>query len=417
MKNILLFLSILLFVFLLSGCSSNVSNISEFVMWLFIVVVVCFCLGIFIYDIIAARLLRLIKKNESELGEAICRNSFGDDRCKFYFNVEKKQVLIMRFSILGVQKIFVDSFEYGNKQLYLQNYPYFCFYDSKNQQILAGSYKEKNIDYNVKKINNLNESIEKYSAIEAKLVEFQSFQGDNLVITYALIDESKGLIALVRNGRIEEVFSYVYDAALKTGLKSFVTVKNIGDYLFIMDDFFNKLVIITPISYEIFNYNDILDVSYEEDGVQIGASNTARNIGSDLVRSTLIDKADKGMSVRSGEHRKFKTCQIKILFGRNMKTTTFVLDFNKVSLTLKNRKSEVTHHNESYQAEGSLAKDLLSVIIDKAQQPSFASQQPVREKTSDFSVADELTKLARLKKEGFLTDEEFEAQKKKLLES
>ena len=184
----------------------------------------------------------------------------------------------MRFSILGVQKIFVDSFEYGNKQLYLQNYPYFCFYDSKNQQILAGSY----IDYNVKKINNLNESIEKYSAIEAKLVEFQSFQGDNLVITYALIDESKGLIALVRNGRIEEVFSYVYDAALKTGLKSFVTVKNIGDYLFIMDDFFNKLVIITPISYEIFNYNDILDVSYEEDGVQIGASNTARNIGSDL---------------------------------------------------------------------------------------------------------------------------------------
>lgn len=100
-----------------------------------------------------------------------------------------------------------------------------------------------------------------------------------------------------------------------------------------------------------------------------------------------------------------------------MKTTTFVLDFNKVSLTLKNRKSEVTHHNESYQAEGSLAKDLLSVIIDKAQQPSFASQQPVGEKTSDFSVADELTKLARLKKEGFLTDEEFEAQKKKLLES
>lgn len=325
----------------------------------------------------------------------------------------------MRFSILGVQKIFVDSFEYGSKQLCLQTYPYFFVYDSKNRQILTGCCKKKNIDYKVKIINSLNqnENIEIHNVIEPKLVEFQSFQGDNLVITYVLIDESRGLIALVRNGIFEEAFSYVDDVELKTGLKSFVTVKNIGNYLFVMDDFFNKLVIITPTSYEIFNYNEILDVSYEEDSAQINLSNSARNIGSDLVRSTLKDKADKEMSRRSVEHRKFKASQIKILFGRNMKKTTFVLDFNRVSLALKNKKSEVTHHNESYQDEGSLAKDLLSVIIDKAQQLSLASQQPVAEKASDFSVADELTKLARLKKDGFLTDEEFEAQKKKLLES
>lgn len=100
-----------------------------------------------------------------------------------------------------------------------------------------------------------------------------------------------------------------------------------------------------------------------------------------------------------------------------MEKTTYVLDFKQRSSTLKTSSDSDAGFYKMYLKDAMAAKDLLSVIIDKAQQLNVASQQPVGEKTSDFSVADELTKLARLKKEGFLTDEEFEAQKKKLLES
>ena len=49
----------------------------------------------------------------------------------------------------------------------------------------------------------------------------------------------------------------------------------------------------------------------------------------------------------------------------------------------------------------------------KAQQQSFDSY--VREAATGDSIADQLTKLSNLKDQGVLTNDEFEAQKAKLL--
>lgn len=65
------------------------------------------------------------------------------------------------------------------------------------------------------------------------------------------------------------------------------------------------------------------------------------------------------------------------------------------------------------------AKDLLSVIIDDAKQTATRVSPVVIQQTApqsqSSSVADELAKLAKLKSDGILTDEEFQAQKSKLL--
>ena len=59
--------------------------------------------------------------------------------------------------------------------------------------------------------------------------------------------------------------------------------------------------------------------------------------------------------------------------------------------------------------------DYVSVIIDdvdRQEKQTQTSQAPSSEKSS---LADELAKLAKLKADGILTDEEFQTQKAKLL--
>lgn len=415
MKKILLSSFILLLFALLAGGSFEGFGES------LLLTIGLFALGFLIYYALGLIRNRQIEKSEAKLGDISSLNNFGNNKCRFYFDAAKKQVLIMRFRLSGVQKEYVDGFEYGSEQLCLQKDPCFCIYDSKNRQMLTGSYKEENLDYEVKKIEQ--KIPMPHSSIVPKLAVVQSSM-DSLfsstkITTFALIDENQGFIALSRNGRLDETFYYVDDASAKTGSQSFVVDKSIGNYLFIMDDFFHKLVIVTPETYEIFNYTDIIEISYEEDGTALFTKSAARTVGGALVGGALLGKAGAvigGLSGSSAQHKEVNSMQIKILL-RNAEKTTYVLNFKQRSSTLKTSSDLDADYYKMFLKDAMAAKDLLSVIIDKAQQLSLASQQPVAEKASDFSVADELSKLARLKKDGFLTDEEFEAQKKKLLES
>ena len=72
---------------------------------------------------------------------------------------------------------------------------------------------------------------------------------------------------------------------------------------------------------------------------------------------------------------------------------------------------------ENYQKNANCAKDLLSVIIDRAKQSGNPIVQQVAQVPSSpkSGIADELAKLAQLKADGILTDEEFNTQKAKLL--
>ena len=69
---------------------------------------------------------------------------------------------------------------------------------------------------------------------------------------------------------------------------------------------------------------------------------------------------------------------------------------------------------ETYVKRANQAKDILSIIIDNAKQTTAPIAQYVVAPNSN-SVADELTKLAKLKANGILTEAEFQAQKSKLL--
>lgn len=107
---------------------------------------------------------------------------------------------------------------------------------------------------------------------------------------------------------------------------------------------------------------------------------------------------------------------IKILL-RSTKQTSCILHFMDTSYLLNTKNESERKQYEKFLENANQAKDLLSIIIDDAKQvmPRIASivKQPIAQKTS--SVADELSKLAKLKADGILTEEEFQVQKAKLL--
>ena len=61
-------------------------------------------------------------------------------------------------------------------------------------------------------------------------------------------------------------------------------------------------------------------------------------------------------------------------------------------------------------------KDLISVIIDRIDNKAVPTQESITPKSTN-SMADELLKLNELKEKGILTEEEFNAQKSKILNS
>lgn len=240
---------------------------------------------------------------------------------------------------------------------------------------------------------------------------------------HILIEENRGLIAYCKSGCVGSVFNYINAGSLpkKRGDKSTVNTRAVGNYLFIMDEFFKVLVIVGESSHEIFNYTDIIEVSYEENGNQLYTKSAGRTVGGAIVGGVLMGGAGAvvgGLSGASKQNKEVKSIDIKILL-RSTSRSSCVLHFNDARRILKTKEESDRKLYETYTKNANEAKDILSVIIDNAKQVQVSTPvvQPLVQQVSSpsSSVADELAKLAKLKTDGILTEEEFLAQKAKLL--
>lgn len=429
-KTLLSSCVLLLFAILAGG--SFVGDDIKFFLWIIGGTVVLVIVGMTIQSIVQSnnkkKRLEMIKQDEAENKDFDRSVSYGNDRCKFYFDASKKQVMIMRVMTEGINKQYVSDFEYGGYDLCHQNDPYFCIYDSKNRKLLSGAYEGMTPTFSVKDVaaEDKHKDMVPKSDIAPKIVisSLTTSIGPTppKESVYILVDESHGLMAIIRKGKVSSLFNYINAISLpkKTGSKSFVNDKSIGNYHFIMDDFFNVLVIVTPSSYELFNYSDIIEVSYEENGTQLYSKSAMRTVGGAIVGGALMGGAGAvvgGLSGASKKNMEIKTMQIKILL-RNTQRTSFVLDFNESKRVLKTKESADNTLYETYQQNANCAKDTLSVIIDRAKQAAApVVNQVVQAPAPKSGVADELAKLAKLKVDGILTDEEFNVQKAKLLNS
>ena len=373
--------------------------------------------------------LQMIKEDEQQSTDFDRSVFIGDDRCKLYFDASKKKVMIMRVMTEGIKKEYVDDFEYPGKSLATYTTPAFYIYDPTRRKLLSGTYNDLNIIHQVTSIaekdNNKNVAVNNtippiFRTLRTSHTSSTASFTNKLY--NVLIDECHGLMAISESGKVKDIFNYINASSLpkKRGDKSTINTKGVGNYLFIMDDFFKVLVLVGSSTREIFNYSDIIEVSYEENGSQLYTKSAGRTVGGAIVGGVLMGGAGAvvgGLSGGSKQNKEIKNMDIKILL-RSTSRTTCVLHFKDVDRVLKTKDETDRKLYETYVKNANQAKDILSIIIDNAKQSGAPIAQLVAQPVvapSSSSVADELAKLAKLKADGILTEEEFQAQKSKLL--
>lgn len=425
-KIVLSTLALLLFA-LLGGGSFTEKELGTFFTLIIVVVVIAIITAI-VQNYNQKKRLRMIKEDEENSTDFDRSVAIGDDRCKIYFDASKKQVMIMRVMTEGIKKEYVDDFEFPGNELALYTSPVFNIYDPIKRRLLSGTYNDLTINYQITSIaeKDKNKDVAVNNTIQPqfKTLRTNKTTASGSVVSNLyniLIDESHGLMAVCEFGGVKNVFNYINANSLpkKRGDKSTINTRTIGNYLFVMDDFFKVLVFFGPNTHEVFNYADIIEVSYEENGNQLFTKSAGRTVGGAIVGGVLMGGAGAvvgGLSGASKQNKEIKSMDIKILL-RNTSRTSCVLNFKDYERILKTKYDSDRKLYDVYLNNANKAKDIFSVIIDNAKQVSAPTVQTViqHDSSSTPSIADELAKLAKLKADGFLTDEEFQAQKTKLL--
>lgn len=371
--------------------------------------------------------LGLKEKFESEEKEFDLSDKVGDDRISIYFDNVKEKVLMLSISTDNIDKYYVDEFKKTNVEHASYSY---CAIDYNRRKVLMVQLSDDKFNYKVETYNvtdtNVNTVIN--NNIPPRLdTKFLSEKAtDNIIVqnipTYILLEEQFGHIAIFKNQTIKSFYYIKQDfISKKTGDKPYATLKRIGSYVFVLDEYFKVLVIISPLisTHKILNYSDIMNVTYEEDGNTLFTKSMTRTVGGALVGGALLGGAGAivgGLSGDTSQNKKVQSMNIKILV-RNTTTPSVNLPINLKDETFntKEEKSRKTYKKRIQEANE--IKDLISVIIDNSnQQPTvIPTIQKVEASQPATGIADELKKLALLKEAGVLSEEEFQAQKNKLL--
>ena len=201
--------------------------------------------------------------------------------------------------------------------------------------------------------------------------------------------------------------------------KSKPSLKAYNDYAFVTDDINEFIAIVTPSNIHVHRYSDIVSISYEENGSDV----YNKSLGGAVVGGLLFGGVGAivgGSTAKAKQNKEVKNMSIKILLKSTSNSTIIlkIYEVGKDGAVLETKKDADRMHYEGLLKEVSGTKDIFSIIIDIVDKNiAIKKSSSVSPLLSSTSVADELTKLAKLKDSGILSEEEFNAQKSKLLNS
>lgn len=192
-------------------------------------------------------------------------------------------------------------------------------------------------------------------------------------------------------------------------------------YRFLADNTSKKVCIIIEDVAHLVDFDEIIKVDFMENSISIMSKSTSRTIGGALGGAILAGGVGAIVGGLSGDAKSIKKIDkvgVDILI-RDVKSPSInIVTFD--SSWMGGQKA-VKASDSGYQIGIENAKkiiDVLSVIIDEVdkgwmkENSSLKQEKPIQLSTS---VADEIKKLAQLKEEGILTEEEFNKQKAILL--
>jgi uncharacterized membrane protein len=186
-----------------------------------------------------------------------------------------------------------------------------------------------------------------------------------------------------------------------------------------IDENSKKIAFIDGEKYRVYNYRDILSTELLIDGDEVIKTSRTSQIGGALIGGVLAGGVGAIIGGLSAEQTKeSKVSRVDVLVVVNdTRNPTFVLNFfNKDDTDLGFAHDKDWIKSEIGQAEE--LQRLISVLIRQADEADKIEEQQSKQenvKAVTSSIADEIRKLADLKAEGLLTDEEYEKQKRKLI--
>ena len=192
-------------------------------------------------------------------------------------------------------------------------------------------------------------------------------------------------------------------------------------YVFILDNLGKLIYYMDMEQTKNVPFNQIISVEVLEDNTLLSSKSTTRTVGGALLGGALAGGAGMvvgGLSGDSSQKKKVSKVLVKIKI-RDYSTPSLLITCFDAQQTIGHEiKSTDSLYGHIYRDELQNAQkiaDYVSVIIDEVDRQEKQSQtaQPISSQKS--SVADELAKLAKLKADGILTDDEFRDQKEKLL--
>lgn len=258
---------------------------------------------------------------------------------------------------------------------------------------------------------------------ESKQEEVRGFVRSKVVETDSYIvaldaTNHKILKAMNNNGKVSKTICNLDDELKALGIiidKSCPALKAYNDYAFVTDDENEFIAIVKSSSIQVLRYSDIVSISYEENGNNV----YNKSLGGAVVGGILFGGVGAivgGNTAKATQNKEVSSMSIKILLKSTSNPTIILKIYDGATLKTKETASRTLYEGLMKEVTG--IKDIFSIIIDITDKNiAHAKKTTVPLVSSTGSIADELTKLAKLKDAGILSEEEFNAQKSKLLES
>ena len=191
-------------------------------------------------------------------------------------------------------------------------------------------------------------------------------------------------------------------------------------YMFAVDKNHRKIAFIKDNQETIIPFEDIISVEIIEDNTTLASKSTMRTVGGALVGSALAGGAGAVVGGLSGDtniKRKVSLVQVKMRL-RDIDNPTLTINCYDCKTMTSGQEAKTDSLLWGIYKQGlehaRQITDLVSVIIDdvdRSEKQNLFSPNSI----NAGSVAEEIAKLANLRDQGILTDEEFNSQKIKLL--
>lgn len=165
-----------------------------------------------------------------------------------------------------------------------------------------------------------------------------------------------------------------------------------------------------------FDYKDILEAEVIIDGETVTKTSRSSQIGGAILGGILaggVGAVIGGLSGKTASKEKVKSIQLKVIVN-DIKNPLQIIPFLNETNSIDRSNQKFINANKEVMHWHSLFKVIID-MADKEEKSNQVIQNNINDSKPTLNTADEIRKLHDLLKEGIITQEEFDLQKKKII--